>query len=71
MKLVTKHGLYWSLRALHERRGGSMPSYLPETYHVIPEGGEARGEDPRKVAVQKTQTMIVPIATIVSNSCHL
>jgi len=58
MKLVTKHGLYWSLRALHERRGGMAPSYLPETYHVIPEGGEARGEDPRKIAVREKRLEI-------------
>ena len=35
--LVTKHGLYWGLRALYEKRGDPMPHYLPETYHIVHE----------------------------------
>ena len=37
--LVTKHGLYWSMRALCEDRREPMPDYLPETYHVVPDEG--------------------------------
>jgi hypothetical protein len=41
--LVTKHGLYWSLRSYFESRNESMPCWLPETYHV---GCESE-EDPK------------------------
>jgi len=34
--LVTKHGLYWSLRSHFEHLGLPLPEWLPETYHVTP-----------------------------------
>jgi hypothetical protein len=49
--LVTKHGLYWSLRALFEGRSEPLPQWLPETYHIIPESNASdASSDPKKQA---------------------
>jgi hypothetical protein len=41
--LVTKHGLYWSLR--RHFKLGPLPDYVPETYHVVPEPESNRSSD--------------------------
>ena len=39
--LVTKHGLYWSLRAHFDHLSLPLPEWLPETYHVTPPEADA------------------------------
>lgn len=35
-ELVTKHGLYWNMRALYEKREQPYPEFFPESYHLTP-----------------------------------